>query len=487
MCCQYQFEIILYTDEIYRIIWIKCNLKLRKVIELYYIIVLNEKSTGWDNSLFFGDKINRADKPCKRYVCPNMEYILSAVWPAVIFSYNRVKIQQKSGGVYMAKGENIFKRKDGRWEARYVKGRDHAGKIRYGFCYGKTYAEAKAKVTEAKSRVLNGEDQKSAGTAKKFSSYCDCWLELRSTQLKISSYVKYQNCIQNHIKPFLGELRLQDITTEKISAFSKYLLDEKGLSIKSVRDILSCTRSIISYINREAEGLLSRVEVIYPREMVREIRVLTEQEESDLVLYLAKELDFGRFAVYLALRTGMRIGEICALRWKDISLSKEIISVNSTVQRIKNTDPSGNSKTLLMLGSPKSGKSRRTIPLMSDIAALCRQFYQDDPECFVLTGNERCMEPRRLQRYLKKYARECNIEGIHFHTLRHTFATRCIEVGFDVKTLSEILGHASISVTLERYVHPSLDLKKENMKRLKIMDCFSDAQSDAAVKYGEEP
>lgn len=387
----------------------------------------------------------------------------------------------------MAKGENIFKRKDGRWEARYVKWRDHAGKIKYGFCYGKTYAEAKAKVTEAKSRVLNGETIKSGRNVKNFSSYCNCWLELRSTQLKISSYVKYQNCIQNHMAPFLGKLHLEEITTETISAFSKYLLNEKGLSIKSVRDILSCTRSIISYINRETGGTLARVEVVYPKESVKEIRVLTEQEESRLILYLADGLDSGRFAVYLALRTGMRIGEICALRWRDISLSKEIIRVNSTVQRIKNTETSGGSKTLLMIGAPKSDKSRRIIPLMSDIAALCRQFYQDDPECFVLTGTERCMEPRRLQRYLKKYARECNIEDIHFHTLRHTFATRCIEVGFDVKTLSEILGHASISVTLERYVHPSLELKKENMKRLKVMDCFSDAQSEAAVKHGEEP
>ena len=434
--------------------------------------------------MFIGDEITIH---CHQAVNRRMKNVFSAVWFAVIFRYNRVKRQQKSGGVYMAKGENIFKRKDGRWEARYAKGRDHAGKIKYGFCYGKTYAEAKAKVTEAKSRVLNGEAFKPVGNTKNFSSYCDCWLELRSTQLKTSSYVKYQNCIHNHIKLFLGELRLQDITTEKISAFSKYLLNEKGLSIKSVRDILSYTRSIISYINRETEGTLTRVEVIYPRESVKEIRVLTEQEEAELVLYLAKELDSGRFAVYLALRTGMRIGEICALRWKDISLSKETISVNSTVQRIKNTDPSGNSKTLLMIGSPKSSKSRRKIPLMSDIAALCRQFYQDDPEYFVLTGNDRCMEPRRLQRYLKKYAKECNIEGIHFHTLRHTFATRCIEAGFDVKTLSEILGHASISVTLERYVHPSMELKKENMKRLKIMDCFSDKQSGAIVRNGEEP
>ena len=91
------------------------------------------------------------------------------------------------------------------------------------------------------------------------------------------------------------------------------------------------------------------------------------------------------------------------------------------------------------------------------------------------------MEPRKLQRYLKSYTKECDIQDIHFHTLRHTFATRCVEVGFDVKTLSEVLGHASISVTLERYVHPNLNLKRENMRRLKIVDCFSSEQSDTAA------
>lgn len=381
----------------------------------------------------------------------------------------------------MAKGENIFKRKDGRWEARYVKGRDKNGKIKYGFCYGKTYAEAKAKVTETKAKVFGKGTSEPTIKTKKFAFYCDGWLDLHSTQLKMSSYVKYQTGMEKHIKPYLGDLFLKDITTEKISEFSQYLLNEKNLSIKSVRDILTFIHAILSYINRQVGGILSHVEVIYPRDPQKDIRVLTEQEESALVLYLAEEMDAGKFAVYLALRTGMRIGEICALRWKDISFSDNTIHINNTVQRIKDTNPNADSKTILMIGTPKSEKSRRTIPLMPDIAALCQQFYKNNQECFVLTGNEKCMEPRNLQRYLKKYTKECDLENIHFHTLRHTFATRCIEVGFDVKTLSEVLGHASISVTLDRYVHPNMNLKRENMSRLKIVDCFSAVQSGTAV------
>lgn len=381
----------------------------------------------------------------------------------------------------MAKGENIFKRKDGRWEARYIKSREEDGKIKYGFCYGKTYAEAKIKAAEAKAKLLNEKNLVSALNDKKFSYYCDSWLEMRSTQIKISSHVKYQNGLEKHVKPYLGELYLKDITTEKISAFSQYMLNEKRLSIKSVRDILTFVRSILSYTNKQIGGELTHIDVIYPRESPKTIRVLTEQEENNLILYLAEDMNAGKFAVYLALRTGMRIGEICALRWKDISFADETIHICNTVQRIRNLDFQGDSKTVLMIGTPKSDKSKRIIPLMPDIAALCKKFYQDNPDCFVLTGNEQCMEPRKLQRYLKRYTKECNIKDIHFHTLRHTFATRCVEVGFDVKTLSEILGHASISVTLERYVHPNLNFKRENMMRLKTIGCFSSEQSDTAA------
>ena len=104
---------------------------------------------------------------------------------------------------------------------------------------------------------------------------------------------------------------------------------------------------------------------------------------------------------------------------------------------------------------------------MQDIAHLCQQFCQEDQDAFLLTGTARCMDPRKLQRHLKRYLEECGIPEAHFHTLRHTFATRCVEAGFDVKTLSEILGHSNIGITMNLYVHPDLDLKRENMSRLK--------------------
>lgn len=198
--------------------------------------------------------------------------------------------------------------------------------------------------------------------------------------------------------------------------------------------------------------------------------------------FLLHEIEPCKFGIYLALRTGMRLGEICALRWRDISLETASISVCHTVQRLpqepdysepqENENPAGKGhyiKTSLMVDTPKSDSSMRTIPLMQDIEALCKKFFCGKPSAYVLTGTEQCMDPRKLQRHMEKCTNACHMEGVHFHTLRHTFATRCVEAGFDMKTLSEILGHSNVATTMNLYVHPNLELKRENMSRLKVM------------------
>lgn len=368
----------------------------------------------------------------------------------------------------MKKGENIFLRKDGRYEARYKKGRDEKGKLIYGFCYGKTYEEAQKKARDAERRIKIA---KEAALRKEqmFADYCNHWLAVNSTRLKASSCAKYRGDIENHIKPFFGDRYPHEITSEKVDDFTQVLLHEKKLSAKTTRDILALFHSIFAYVKKRAEQRLQEPEIIYPQKYRKTTRVLSKREEEDLIHFLADEMDLCKFGVYLALRTGLRIGEVCALRWSDISMNAYTITISHTVQRIRYTEGETGSKTEVVVGAPKSDSSLRTIPLMPDVAALCTRFLTADPETFVLTGTGRCMEPRKLQRRLKAYMEVCQIEEVHFHTLRHTFATRCIEVGFDVKTLSEILGHSNISITLNQYVHPNLDLKRENMSRLKTM------------------
>ena len=189
-----------------------------------------------------------------------------------------------------------------------------------------------------------------------------------------------------------------------------------------------------------------------------------------MISYLMEDMDPCKFGILLAMFTGLRIGELCALQWEKISLIDHTIRVNATMQRLRDTnaDTTNGEKmqTRIVINTPKSGTSLRVIPLTEDVVKLCLKMNPENPSAYVLTGTEHYMEPRALQYRLKKYTRECNLKDVHFHTLRHTFATRAVETGFEIKCLSEILGHATTTITLERYVHASMDLKRNNMEKL---------------------
>lgn len=363
------------------------------------------------------------------------------------------------------KGENIFKRKDGRWEARYVKGHDSSGKIRYGYCYGKTYREAKEKVTQARAAALFIQVPLPAAVRCDFSFYCGEWLRMQHISIKESSYVKYDTILKCHILPRLGNCSPSDINTQLTEQFRAELLEE-GLSAKTVRDVLMVLHAILKYTANQFPGTFPAVEIHYPRECKKETRILTVEEQKRFVTYLQTDMDECKFGILLALLTGLRIGELCALRWENISLESRIIHIKSTMQRLKNLDGDEGGKTKILIGDPKSDTSVRTIPMSDSAVWLCRNNCPDRQDAFVLTGSETYMEPRAVQRKLERYTRECQLENVHFHTLRHTFATRCIEVGFELKSLSEILGHSNTSITLNRYVHSSLEMKRDNMNKL---------------------
>lgn len=324
-------------------------------------------------------------------------------------------------------------------------------------------------------RKVGGREDDTGNT---ISCLCDGWLYTNRTRLKPSSCAKYRTDIENHIKPYFGARQPRDILPEEVDAFTRMLLDEKNLSPLTVRSILVLFHSILGYAKGRLGEELQAMKMNYPKNPKKSARVLNKKEETALLRILGEEMDLGKFGIYLAFRTGMRIGEVCALRWSDISLESEVIAVCHTVQRLPQEAQHMEAqeekdacqvqgKTALSIGTPKSDSSVRLIPLMPDIAALCERFRTESREAFVLTGTDKCMEPRKLQRRLKKYLDECSIEEAHFHTLRHTFATRCVEAGFDMKTLSEILGHSNISITMNQCVHPNMDLKRENMNRLK--------------------
>lgn len=301
-----------------------------------------------------------------------------------------------------------------------------------------------------------------------FSDLCDQWLMQNMDQWKPSTLTKYECMINRHIKLFLGDYKISQINSNLISQFSYHLLHVRHFKVKTVRNILLLLHKILSDIQKDPSLCLAPVSILYPKQEYIEPRVLDKYEQSSLVSYLKQGTDIPKFCVLLALTTGLRIGEICGLRWCDINIDSGILQVRHTVQRIRNTDPSKKCKTILHFGSPKTYHSIRTVPLTQGTLKLCKKFQQPNQNTFLATGNQCLLEPRKLQRKLKKYTTDCNLHDVHFHTLRHTFATRCIEIGCDMKTLSELLGHSDISVTMNCYVHPNLELKRENIRKLEM-------------------
>ncbi len=365
------------------------------------------------------------------------------------------------------KGENIYKRKDKRWEARYIKSYTSDGTARYGYCYGKTYREAKDKVERAKAALLMNIPSPEQGRRKRFSFYCDEWLRLNKIRVKESTYIKYNTTVEKHIKTRLGGCFIQALSTSLIEQFAQELLYEEELSPKTVKDILIVLNSILKYSARQYRGVFPNVEIYYPKNPIKEMRVLSREEQRRFIEYLLEDIDECKFGTLLAMLTGMRIGEICALRWENICLENGTIKVTSTMQRLKILDADSTSKTKVVISDPKSDSSARIIPLSKFTIELCEKFRVSNSSAFVLTGSETVfVEPRTLQYKMGKYTKACGLTDVHFHTLRHTFATRCVEVGFEIKSLSEILGHSSPQITLERYVHSSLELKRDNMNKV---------------------
>ena len=368
------------------------------------------------------------------------------------------------------KGENIYKRKDKRWEGRYIKGHDLSGKARFGYVYGKTYLEVKKALIERKADSRDTLLNIKSGEKATLAQYCEEWLTISRNRVKPSTYAKYRNIILHYIIPHIGPRYPQELTTLLMEQYVALLLREgavrsdKGLSPKTVHDTLCVLRAVIAYIRKQPGSQMPEFEIVPPRCQKRQIRMLTMAEQERLIRYLRKDTDDCKFGVLLALLTGMRIGEVCALQWKDISLPDRMIHVRATMQRLQVQD--AEKKTAVCIGAPKSENAARDIPLSLLAVQLCAKFKRPEPETYILTGQPSYMEPRALQYRFARYTKQCGLEHVNFHALRHTFATRCIEVGFEVKSLSEILGHSNVKVTLDRYVHSSMELKRTNINKL---------------------
>lgn len=371
-------------------------------------------------------------------------------------------------------GENIYKRKDGRWEARYIALYDGNGKAKYKFLYAKTYAEVKAKLLKAQHEVCSASVIDKDSHRDKYEFWLSEWLRAKKLIVKESTYIRYKNTISNHIEPRLGKYPISKISTALIENFIAYKLkngrlDGKGgLSSKTISDILVIIKESFKYA--QVSGVLTTCcfDHILLKKNSHEMRVLSIAEQKRLISVLLNDIDNYKMGVFICLFTGIRIGELCALQWKNISFSEKTLKIEHTMQRLQYEDKNTQYKTRIIVTKPKSNAAIRIIPLPDFVLETIKPLA-GSPNTYILSSTcKSVVEPRTMQNRFKSYLNNAQIDDANFHCLRHTFATQCVEAGFDIKTLSEILGHSSVKITLDRYVHSSMQLKRNNMEKLSI-------------------
>lgn len=365
------------------------------------------------------------------------------------------------------KGENIYQRKDGRWEARYIVSHDNNGKAVYKSVYAHSYREVKAKKQETLRQLAECtyEGQPRAGTMAAVSRR---WIRDSSQNWKISTRCRYQEKLDLYILPEFGRRELSDISTDEIESFIARLQAEgmpgrRPIGSSTAGMILSILKQLrLQALKTDCQVRFS-VQCISVKKRKESISVFSERDEKILVSALRHDTDETAAGILLCLFTGIRIGEVCALKCDHIDLDEGVLHVRQTMQRLP--DASGNAKTSIRIDMPKSESSIRDIPLSRALTEILRPFLK--PGAFLLTGKkDHFVEPRTMENRFRRILKNCGLDRTNFHTTRHTFATRCIERGMDVKTLSEILGHASVATTMDRYVHLSMKHKADRMELL---------------------
>jgi len=388
----------------------------------------------------------------------------------------------------MAKrGENIYKRKDGRYEGRYIVGRKACGKPRFGYIYDYTYSAVKARLTLAKAVASHSESLRTLGdgTAAAFVRY---WLEnCAAPRVKQSTYVRYCERVDSYIAPHFGEQQLRRIDESQIAAFIK-MLEARNLAPSTIAGVARLLKSILAKA-LELHLLTSNpcANMVLPEEREREIRVLSRSEQAALEAHAANDKSCVRLGVFLSLYTGLRIGEICALRWRDVDFAFGDVHVRRTLQRIKVIDEK-NAKTTLLESEPKSKRSRRVVPMPHGLVTMLAEHRAAaERDAYVLSGSTTPLEPRTLRAQFKRVTEKLGV-ALPFHSLRHTYATRCLENHFDIQALSELLGHSNSAITSKIYAHSVSEHKRGLVSRIDVLSETNKPSNkpSAATKSGKK-
>ena len=363
------------------------------------------------------------------------------------------------------RGENIRNRKDGRWEGRYIKGRKPDHTAIWGYIYGRTYAAVKKELTirknELQAFVL------SAGNPT-FRDLAQKWENSIFLGVKPSTAAHYRYTLQHYIFPVLGSVRVKELNEVVL---------ENGL-LEIISPVDNCHKPLGHTMARECLILVRRIcryavhqHLMRPMEISLKLppthssmTVLNQDEQKQVFRYVTQAATPRKIGILLMMQMGLRIGEVCGLQWQDFDLDKGILSVRRTVKRIYVE----NQRTKVVVQSPKTATSERAIPIPRKILSLVYQLHNSQsPHTWFLSSQEaKPVEPRCYSKSIHCYLKHAQVSSVHPHALRHTFATTCLQNGCNVKTLSEIMGHASSDITMKLYVHTCWEWKRAEIERI---------------------
>ena len=299
----------------------------------------------------------------------------------------------------------------------------------------------------------------------KYINWLNSWLEnyIRPS-VKVRTYERYKLIVEQHIRDKIGGMELNDLSPLALQSFITKLLQTgnkrtgKGLSANSVNAVISVIQSslkaahMLGLVKEYTADKLKRPKL---KEKPVECFTLTEQKQIEQAVLTGKKDKL--YGVLLCLYSGLRIGELIALQWSDINLANGILTVSKSCH---------DSKDGLVIDEPKTASSRRMIPLPKQLLPILNGIKKKSRSPFVVSANGKPVSVRSYQRSFELLLKRLHIPHKGFHSLRHTFATRAIECGMDVKTLSEILGHKNTTVTLNRYTHSLMEHKQDMMNKL---------------------
>lgn len=295
------------------------------------------------------------------------------------------------------------------------------------------------------------------------------WLMIKKLSIKYSTYTKYETIILNHLNNQFNNLFITDINEDLVMTYFHELLNNEKFSMSTLKTFRYVLKSILDYAQAKYNIPNINFKFIKLKKTNTIVNVLTPKQSKSLEIYCFKHQYNYSIAIMLSLYGGFRVGEIAGLKWEDIDFQNGLISVNRTIERLKVKNEQ--KKTKLMVLEPKTHTSKRIVPIPTFILTYLKQYYQKqkniESNYYIYTNSHKEPDPRNIQYHFNKICKLLNFK-CHYHTLRHTYATNCVMNNIDVKTLSEILGHSSVSITLELYVHSSLEFKRIQVNKFKI-------------------